>query len=319
MGRPVNKKFFGDGSIMCKAKIDANPAADGFIVKQTSTREFIVNVDGDEYTCVLVAVPAEDLEIGQMSIGVVNAIGEIVQVEGFKGKVLTTSEGKQATWNTGTNNAPQFVVETVDSPLVPAVIVAPTTTANGSIGAQFRKPNTSYMLLGNTNPINKMQVATDGRIEVAMGPGFKGSSSGNPDSVNGTYTFQLLDGFTNANGTIVKDDWNFRFAFGLKQNPGDKKLTDLYNIVITIKKANVVISTMTLVEKNGTIVVETPGGTIVDSYVSANGDILQNIQRTSFIAPEHKTGTFTLIASATPKNGDPVVTAQFDVVALPAV
>lgn len=312
MGRPVNKSFFGQEGIACKAKINSGAAADGFIVKQTSTREFIVDVQGEQFPCILVPKPAADLAIGEMSIDVMNAIGEIVQVEGFKGRVLTTSEGVQASWNTGNDSTPKFIVAKVDAPLETATIVAPTTTANGSINPMFRNGN--YMLMG-TNPSNKMQVATDGRIEIAVGPGFKGTSSGNPDSVSGTYTFQIEEGTLNQNGNLIKDDWNFRIALGLKQNPGNKKLTDLYDIKIVAKKDNTVIGTYTIQERNEKLVIVSPYGVITDSYVGQYGDVLQNIQRLSFIDPSFVSGTYTLTTTATPKNGDPEVKSEFTVVA----
>ena len=315
MGRPVNKSFFGQEGIACKVKINSGAAVDGFIVKQTSTREFIVDVQGDQHSCVLVPKPAADLAIGEMSVDVMNAIGEIVQVEGFKGRVLTTSEGLQATWNTGNENTPKFIVAKVDAPLETATTVAPTTTANGSIGTLFRNGN--YMFHGKTNPINKMQVATDGRIEIAVGPGFKGTSSGNPDSVSGTYTFQIEEGLTNSNGNLIKDDWNFRISLGLKQNPGNKKLTDLYDIKIVAEKDDAIIGTFTVVDRNDQLVIVSPYGVITDSYVGQYGDVLQNIQRLSFIDPSFVTGTYTLTTTATPKNGDPEVKSEFTVVANP--
>jgi hypothetical protein len=313
MGRPVSKKFFGPDAIRCKTIVDGSEV-EGYLVKQTATREFIINVDGEEVRSKLVAKPAEDLAPGEMSVNVMNSVGQIVQVDGFKGRVLTTSTGEQASWNATGNSA--FTIETVENPIEAATVVAPTSTANSSLGTQFRKPSTSYMLLGNTNPINKMQVATDGRIEVAVGPGFRGSSSGNPDSVSGTYTFQLLSKAVNASGNQIKEDWNLRFAFGLKQNPGNHKLTDLYDISIAFEKDGIAIGNFFLVNRNDTIVINSPYGTITDSYVSEKGDILQNIQRVSFIHPSYKEGLYKITATATPKDGTPAVVATFNVNAL---
>ena len=70
MGRPLNKRFFGDAGIDVKYN-DGDGVADGVIVKQTGTRTFVIadNSSADEVECTLVW-DAEATAEGTFSIAV---------------------------------------------------------------------------------------------------------------------------------------------------------------------------------------------------------------------------------------------------------
>lgn len=73
MGRPVNKRFFGEGpgnQIKVRAKVGANAEGNGFIVRQRSTNRFEVNVAGNVGVCKLVDKDTGSLAANEMIVTV---------------------------------------------------------------------------------------------------------------------------------------------------------------------------------------------------------------------------------------------------------
>lgn len=138
MGRPVNKHFFGATQIHGFAKIGAGAAADAFIVKQTSTREFIVNVGGTLATVNLVAKPVADLAVGEMVIFATKGSSTLM-VKNFKGHVATLSDGTQGIWSTRTaNDAPVDVSKQGAIVADPAAVVTPVITIGTQPASQSK-------------------------------------------------------------------------------------------------------------------------------------------------------------------------------------
>jgi len=126
MGRPVNKQNFGPDGIEVQAKVGSAAAKAGYIVKQTSTHEFIVNVGGKEYTSRMVEKAKGDLAVGEMMIAVTLADGSVVPAKSLKGHVVTAG-GKATVWATRTNNAAPSKVARVQEE-APAPTPTPTPT-----------------------------------------------------------------------------------------------------------------------------------------------------------------------------------------------
>lgn len=316
MGRPVDKQFFGPDAIQCIANVGDGEAT-GYIVKQTASSEFLVNAGGTEKKCHLVNKAPADLEVGEMVITVQLADDSVVTVKTLKGHKLTTSTGSQVVWNTGvTSNPAPAAVSTSDDvvPFPDATPVTPTVVENGSISTKFTA--NSRMLVGTGNPINNMMVASDGVIEVAIGAHLYNDGNVLP-STDGKYTLQLATGITDSKGNPKDNKWVYAFSIGLKQNPNLKAITDLYDVTASLKKDDAEVATLTLEKVDDSlqfvfgIADNTP---IVDSYVGAHLDVIQNAERFDFIDSSYTDGNYAVSFTATPKaEGGAPVTASFTV------
>jgi len=83
MGRPLNKRFFGEGAgnqLKVRAKVGANAEGDGFIVRQRSTKRFEVNVAGNIGVCKLVNKSNGELTSNEMIVNVMLDNGTLAQV-----------------------------------------------------------------------------------------------------------------------------------------------------------------------------------------------------------------------------------------------
>ncbi len=135
MGRPVNKHFFGPEGIEVQAKVAGKSLTAGYIVKQTSTKEFIVNLGGDEFTVNMVEKAKSALVNGEMMIEVTLESGDVVPAKALKGHVVTAA-GKATVWATRTANAAPsklaMVEEEAPAPTpTPTPTPAPTGNGNG--------------------------------------------------------------------------------------------------------------------------------------------------------------------------------------------
>jgi hypothetical protein len=101
MGRPVNKRFFGEGpgnQIKIRAKVGSEAEGAGFIIRQRSTRRFEVNVDGDIGVCTLVEKAAGALADNEMAVDVVADDGQVFQATKIFNRTVV-ADGKKTRWN----------------------------------------------------------------------------------------------------------------------------------------------------------------------------------------------------------------------------
>ena len=101
MGRPVNKRFFGEeagNQIKIRAKVGSEAEGAGFIIRQRSTRRFEVNVDGDIGVCTLVEKAEGALADNEMAVDVVSDDGQIFQATKIFNRTVV-ADGKKTRWN----------------------------------------------------------------------------------------------------------------------------------------------------------------------------------------------------------------------------
>jgi len=128
MGRPVNKKYFGQGAgnqIKVKAKVGTAKVGDGFIVKQRGTRKFVVNVGGKVGVCKLVDKPVNSLGENEMVITVLTDANTLSHVTKMYNR-LAIVNGQKVKWNfspSQVDGADQLTdVEAADNIPAPAVL-----------------------------------------------------------------------------------------------------------------------------------------------------------------------------------------------------
>ena len=182
-------------------------------------------------------------------------------------------------------------------PEKPEGVIEPTSTANASC----TYVNDSGMLYtGSNNAPTNMQVATDGFIELALGPSIVKVPT-YPESKSGKYTIELAEG----------QETNLRFCVGVKSGI----ITDLYDVQMVYSNG-ATSKTFNLVKSEAGYnwaQVEDPSYIITDSAFG-DGNVCQNITRPVWFF-ETNAGDFTTTMTATPKfDGGQVVTCQIETV-----
>lgn len=102
MGRPLNKKYFGAGDgdqFRVTAKVPTATVGAGFIVKQTGSKRFVVDVEGVKAPCVLVDKIDADLLDGEMTIQLKNSDDEVKNVVKITGRTAVFSDGTISAWS----------------------------------------------------------------------------------------------------------------------------------------------------------------------------------------------------------------------------
>lgn len=182
-------------------------------------------------------------------------------------------------------------------PEKPEGVIEPTSTANASC----TYVNGSGMLYtGSNNAPTNMQVATDGFIELALGPSIVKVPT-YPESKSGKYTIELAEG----------QESNLRFCVGVKSGI----ITDLYDAQMLYSNGSIT-KTFNLVKSESGYnwaQVEDSSYVITDSAFG-DGNVCQNITRPVWFF-ETNVGDFSATMTATPKFDDgKVVTCQIEVV-----
>jgi hypothetical protein len=131
MGRPLNKKFFGDeagSSFKVLAKVEGEAEGYGYIVKQTGTHTFDVMVDGTKGRCNLVVKEAGELEDGEMVVFARNTGGTVKAMKSIKGRTATLDDGTTVKWDFAAAAGGKVEAEaTGDSFSLPAPVITITT------------------------------------------------------------------------------------------------------------------------------------------------------------------------------------------------
>jgi len=106
MGRPLNKRYFGEptaaGNEIKVQFHNGTSSVPGWIVKQTGSKRFVCSDGSNEETCYLVDKAAGAIAAGEMSL-TVDDNGTPKQVVKIAGRKVTLDDGTTQAWDfTGT-------------------------------------------------------------------------------------------------------------------------------------------------------------------------------------------------------------------------
>lgn len=191
----------------------------------------------------------------------------------------------------------ELVAEEPEKPAKPEGVVEPTSTANASCTYVNDSGN---LFTGSGNKPTNMQVATDGFIELALGPGIVNKAV-YPESTAGKYAIELE----------TSDASNLRFCVGV---PTGSVITDLYDVKMSYSDGSKTVDFNLVKAETGYTwnQVQDPSYIITDSAF-ATGNVCQNVTRLNWFF-DTMIGNFTTIMTATPKFDDgKVVTCQIEV------
>ena len=116
MGRPINKRFFGeptaDGNeIKVRFRATGQAEANGWIVKQLGSKKFRCYDGTNTMDCTLVDKSQGTLAVGEMTITVKDDGGTARQVTKIAGRKVTLDSGVSIAWSFDAYNAAAGVVE----------------------------------------------------------------------------------------------------------------------------------------------------------------------------------------------------------------
>lgn len=145
MGRPVNKRFFGEGPGNQIKVITED--GEGFIVRQRSTTRFEVNVGGDVSVCQLVDKDVSELTEGEMLVVVQNDAGDFLNVTKIFNRTVVAG-GAKVRWSfeEGVENTVQMfdVEESLPEPPIEGSITIETQPENVTVTQQGDNAVFSY-------------------------------------------------------------------------------------------------------------------------------------------------------------------------------
>ena len=104
MGRPINKRFFGeptaDGNeIKVRFRATGETEANGWITKQLGSKKFRCYDGTNTMDCYLVDKAQGTLAVGDMTITVKDDGGTARQVTKISGRMVTLDSGYKIAWN----------------------------------------------------------------------------------------------------------------------------------------------------------------------------------------------------------------------------
>ena len=116
MGRPINKRFFGeptaDGNeIKVRFRATGEAEANGWIVKQLGSKKFRCYDGTNTMDCTLVDKAQGTLVAGEMTITVKDDSGTARQVTKITGRMATLDSGDKIAWGFAAYNAVAGAVE----------------------------------------------------------------------------------------------------------------------------------------------------------------------------------------------------------------
>lgn len=197
----------------------------------------------------------------------------------------------------------ELVAEEPEKPAKPEGVVEPTVTPNVST-IYVQENGDLYTGIGN-KPTN-MQIATDGFIELALGPGIVNKAF-YPESTAGKYAFKLEN----------DEASNLRFCVGV---PTGSVITDLYDVKMSYSDGSKTVDFNLVKAEIGYTwnQVQDPSYIITDSAF-ATGNVCQNVTRPNWFF-DTMIGNFTTIMTATPKfDGGKTVTCTIETTVTNAV
>ena len=110
MGRPINKRFFGEptvggNEIKVRFRATGQAEANGWIVKQLGSKKFRCTDGTNTEDCTLADVSQGALAVGDMTITVKDDGGTARQVTKIAGRKVTLDTGTSIAWNFSDDNA----------------------------------------------------------------------------------------------------------------------------------------------------------------------------------------------------------------------
>ena len=104
MGRPLNKRFFGEptaggNEIKVRFRATGEAEANGWIVKQLGSKKFRCTDGTNTEDCTLADVSQGSLAVGEMTITVKDDGGTARQVTKIAGRKVTLDTGASIAWN----------------------------------------------------------------------------------------------------------------------------------------------------------------------------------------------------------------------------
>lgn len=104
MGRPLNKRFFGEptaggNEIKVRFRATGEAEANGWIVKQLGSKKFRCTDGTNTEDCTLADVSQGALAVGDMTITVKDDGGTARQVTKIAGRKVTLDTGASIAWN----------------------------------------------------------------------------------------------------------------------------------------------------------------------------------------------------------------------------
>lgn len=107
MGRPLNKRYFGeptaDGKEIKVQFHNGTASVKGWIVKQKGSKKFLCTDGTVEALCTLVDKASAALAEGEMSITVQDDAGTPKQIVKIAGRKVTLNSGESIAWNFDTS------------------------------------------------------------------------------------------------------------------------------------------------------------------------------------------------------------------------
>lgn len=305
-----------DNAIATSAKVEKNKPVSyevsktGYITKsdtvtlaedktiEVTLEEELVPVE--KVTLTIVPIPADATvklnDIGQTSIEVDK--GTAVKIEVSKEGYKTQLNEAYKVSKTETLTV-ELIAEEPEKPAKPEGVVEPTVTPNAST---IYVQENGDLYTGTGNKPTNMQIATDGFIELALGPGIVKKTLAYPVSVDGKYAIELTD----------SQETNLRFCVGV---PVGSIITDLYDVKMSYSDGSKTVDFNLVKAETGYTwnQVQDPSYIITDSAF-ATGNVCQNVTRPNWFF-DTMIGNFTTIMTATPKfDGGKIVTCQIETV-----
>jgi len=116
MGRPINKRFFGEptangNEIKVRFRATGQAEANGWIVKQLGSKKFRCYDGTNTMDCTIVDKSQGTLAVGEMTITVKDDGGTARQVTKIAGRKVTLDSGVSIAWSFDAYNAAAGVVE----------------------------------------------------------------------------------------------------------------------------------------------------------------------------------------------------------------
>jgi hypothetical protein len=116
MGRPLNKRFFGEptangNEIKVRFRATGQAEANGWIVKQLGSKKFRCYDGTNTMDCTIVDKAQGTLAVGDMTITVKDDGGTARQVTKIAGRKVTLDSGASIAWSFDAYNAAAGVVE----------------------------------------------------------------------------------------------------------------------------------------------------------------------------------------------------------------
>ena len=104
MGRPLNKRYFGEptaggNEIKVRYRATGQAEANGWIVKQLGSKKFRCTDGTNTEDCTLADVSQGSLDEGDMTITVKDDGGTARQVTKISGRMVTLDSGDKIAWN----------------------------------------------------------------------------------------------------------------------------------------------------------------------------------------------------------------------------